>query len=579
MFSTLVPFLLLHVAVSSAKCHEPTPAFPVPQWEHGAPELEPAFQLLETDIHELASEAKFDNTAFSIEVTSLQGSLWSFHHSARIHNETRPGHKEIDSSSQYRIASITKVFTTLAILYQHDAGNLSLDDPVINYIPELESEKYELPWKDITIRILASQLSGIPREFAQGDLYNLLPDPTALGLPPVSGDGLPTCDEYDQYKPCDRSDFLSELKGKKPLFAPNQKSTYSNLNFELLGLVLENVTGMSYKDYIQEAIFVPVEMTDSSLETPSDEHAVLPVMADGFNYWDIEEGVQAPTGGIYSSSSDLSKFIRYILGHYNTLATGVNWFLPASWATGMNTFYGMPFETFRTDKILRDSRRPVTFVTKAGGLPGYYSRISMLEEYGLGITILVGGNSEILSPLNELVSVALVRAAEEVVWQRMAVNYPGNYIPVHSDLDTSLVLTTSPSKGLYVEKFISNGTDVLAALLSKNADDDNAGEKQRWHAQLVPTLLFEDEGASKGEIWRVQVVHERIENQQSGAGIWNEFCPTDLDGQVYAGVPINKVVFWREEGTVELPAWDITMKRSGRGQDPESNLFVHKNDL
>ena len=65
----------------------------------------------------------------------------------------------IDGDSQYRIASISKVFTTLGLLYQHASGKLSLDDPIDKYIPELrDSDKGELPWKDITLRILASQL-------------------------------------------------------------------------------------------------------------------------------------------------------------------------------------------------------------------------------------------------------------------------------------------------------------------------------------------------------------------------------------------------------------------------------------
>lgn len=65
----------------------------------------------------------------------------------------------MDGDSQYRIASITKTFTTLGVLYQHAAGNLSLDDSVDKYIPELaEEDGGEIPWKDITLRILASQL-------------------------------------------------------------------------------------------------------------------------------------------------------------------------------------------------------------------------------------------------------------------------------------------------------------------------------------------------------------------------------------------------------------------------------------
>lgn len=59
----------------------------------------------------------------------------------------------------------------LGVLYQHAAGNLSLDDPVDQYIAELSGPgSGVLPWKDITLRSLASQLSGIPREMDQADL-------------------------------------------------------------------------------------------------------------------------------------------------------------------------------------------------------------------------------------------------------------------------------------------------------------------------------------------------------------------------------------------------------------------------
>jgi len=98
-------------------------------------------------------------SSFSIEVTSGDATLWTKYHSAQQHDEHRPGVTHVDGDSQYRIASITKVFTTLGILYQHESGKLSLDDAVDKYIPELkESDRGELPWKDITLRTLASQL-------------------------------------------------------------------------------------------------------------------------------------------------------------------------------------------------------------------------------------------------------------------------------------------------------------------------------------------------------------------------------------------------------------------------------------
>lgn len=92
-------------------------------------------------------------------MTSGDETLWTKYHTASQLDDTRPGVANVDGDSQYRIASITKVFTTLGLLYQHDAGNVSLDTAIDNYVPELQSsDSGEIPWKDITLRILASQL-------------------------------------------------------------------------------------------------------------------------------------------------------------------------------------------------------------------------------------------------------------------------------------------------------------------------------------------------------------------------------------------------------------------------------------
>lgn len=86
-------------------------------------------------------------------------------------------------------------------------------------------------------------------------------------------------------------DLLESLATKQPLWPPKQKSTYSNVNFDILGLVVENVTGLSYADYVEQAILQPLKMNGSTFIKPNDSVAVLPV---GGNYWDIEEGVQRP---------------------------------------------------------------------------------------------------------------------------------------------------------------------------------------------------------------------------------------------------------------------------------------------
>ncbi|KAK3673945.1 hypothetical protein LTR78_006147 [Recurvomyces mirabilis] len=525
----------------------------VPSWRDNAHALDPVLDSIESTLTDLASNSRYNTTSFSVEVTSQTETLWTYYHTAREHNETRPGTTHVSGQSQYRIASMTKTFTVLGILYQHAAGNLSLDSPVNQYIPELSvPDSGSIPWKDITLRSLASQLSGIPREMDQADIFSEVSDPTKLGLPPVDTKGLPDCYEYNDHKPCNRTQLLEYFLKKQPLFAPNQKSTYSNVAFELLGLVLQNVTGLPYEEYMDLAIFKPLNMSSTTLSKPSDENAVLPV---GGYFWDVDEGIHNPTGGIYSSSTDMSAYCRYVLTHYNALATGVNWFMPASWGTNLQNFYGMPWEIFRTVQILEETMRPVTFVTKAGGVPMYFSRISLMPEYGLGLTILVGGSNLILEQIQEAVSVPLVRAAEAAIWDDVESAYTGSYTAIEPPhLNSSVTFAAHSSLGLTLETFISNSTDVFDTLLPAFAGV-KSGES--WHAQLQPTLLYKNETTQGGEIWRLLIVSERTGKEK----VWDDFCNTDVDVASYAGLPINEVVFWHDEKVVELPAWRVKLRR------------------
>lgn len=203
------------------------------------------------------------------------------------------------------------------------------------------------------------------------------------------------------------------------------------------------------------------------------------------------------------------------------------------------------------------------FTTKGGALPGYYTKILILEEYGLGLSILVGGNSELQNELTEIVSVELVRGAEEAIWKTLAQTHTGSYVATNSSLNSSMEIISSPAKGLELKQFMSNGTSVVPGLFTDGAP--------HTYAQLVPTLLFKNETSQEGEIWRVIAVRERTDQD---SGIWEEFCPTDVDQLSYAGLPLNEVVFWHEEGVVELPAWRVTMKPAKK--ESEDKLLVQR---
>ena len=149
----------------SARCYDPSPAFPLPDYSQDSGQLRWVVDHIGKSLKHIVSDESFATSSYSVEITSSKETLWSSHHTARDRNKSRIGTEVVNGDSVYRIASITKTFTTLGILQQHAAGNLSLDDPIENYIAELQGpQSGNIPWKDITLRTLASQLSGIPRE-------------------------------------------------------------------------------------------------------------------------------------------------------------------------------------------------------------------------------------------------------------------------------------------------------------------------------------------------------------------------------------------------------------------------------
>jgi CubicO group peptidase (beta-lactamase class C family) len=156
---------LLWAALASAKCYEPDVAHPLPDYDARDHALQQAFARIKSALIDAVAAPEFAATSFSVEITSSKESLWSQHHTARERNSSRPDIPEVNGDALYRIASITKTFTVLAILQQQKAGKLNLDDSIDTYVEDLKGKQEgSIPWKDITLRSLASQLSGIPRD-------------------------------------------------------------------------------------------------------------------------------------------------------------------------------------------------------------------------------------------------------------------------------------------------------------------------------------------------------------------------------------------------------------------------------
>ena len=154
----------------------------------------------------------------------------------------------------YLIGSTFKAMSTIALLQQMEQGKFKLDDRVNDYLTDFKIQG-EDPQHPITFRHLLTHTSGLPADF---------------GPFPVWGDTVPPSLE----------DYLGKaLKATKP---PLTSVTYSNMAYTLVAYLVQKFSGVPYKQYMQEHIFTPLEMTSTAFEPRPDmeERLAIPYVVD-----------------------------------------------------------------------------------------------------------------------------------------------------------------------------------------------------------------------------------------------------------------------------------------------------------
>jgi CubicO group peptidase (beta-lactamase class C family) len=183
--------------------------------------------------------------------------------------------------TKFRIASVTKQFTAMAILILQERGKLKVEDPVCKYVEDCPAA-----WEPITIHNLLTHTSGIP-DYA----------------------GLPDFDKLRKL-PASASSIIARFKDKPLNFKPGQEFRYSNSNYALLGHVIERLSGKSYQAFLQETIFDPLKMTNSGYD---EARKILKRRALGYlrqgdkltNVECVDMSVPYAAGGLYSTVEDL----------------------------------------------------------------------------------------------------------------------------------------------------------------------------------------------------------------------------------------------------------------------------------
>ncbi len=263
----------------------------------------------------------------------------------------------------YSICSISKLFTSVAVMQLRDAGKLRLDDPVEKHLPWFDIQKTAPKGPEITIEGLLTHASGLPRESEFP--YWTAPDYV-----------FPT-----------REQIMEKITSQQTLYPAERYFQYSNLGITLAGEIVAAASGEAYDEYVKSHILAPLGMTSTTPEIPADQKGNR--LATGYSILTREgepkampffqvRGI-APAAGFASTAEDLARFASW---QFRLLEKGGTEILNANTLREMyrihwvepdfETTWGLGFSVWRRDGKI--------FVGHGGSCPGFRSSVLFRPE-------------------------------------------------------------------------------------------------------------------------------------------------------------------------------------------------------
>jgi len=307
----------------------------------------------------------------------------------------------------YRIGSLTKSFTALALLDLRDRGVLALDDPLSQYLPEAANVIY--PTKDsraITLRQVMTHTSGFPRV---GN-FNY-----------TAADANPT-----------EADVVGSLIDLRLDTSPGTSFQYSNLGYSLLGIVAARASGQPYRDVIQKRILEPLGMTSTVWDPESVSQGKLATAYEKKGgklvptyLWRL--GASEASGGLFSSVDDMARYVAFQLSAYPPRSDADAGPVGRS---SVREAHEVAMSAGRISVVQKGERLAASadsygfgwgvaqtcdfayLVGHSGGTEGFSSQVWLLPEYGLGAIALTNSADAELGPASGAVLKALVKRAE-----------------------------------------------------------------------------------------------------------------------------------------------------------------------
>ena len=350
-------------------------AYPPPRFTDPArvSRLEAAIPQVDQLFRKYAADRKIPGMVWGIVI---DGKLA---HVATTGLRDRETNSPVQPDTVFRIASMTKSFTSLAILKLRDEGKLSLEDPVSKWIPEFA--RMEMPTRDtapLRIRNILSHSAGFPEDNPWGD----------------------------QQLSASDADLTRWLRAGIPFSTPpGTRYEYSNYAFGLLGRIVTKASGVPYEKYVKSEILGKLQMNDSAFEF-ADVSAAKRAVAyrlkpDGTYSVEapLPHGVFGAMGGLLTTAADLGKYVAFHLAAWpprDDAETGpvrrasvremAHLWTPANLTarrangvlTASESGYGFGL------RVSSDCRFEQV-VAHGGGLPGFGSYMAWLPDYGVGM--------------------------------------------------------------------------------------------------------------------------------------------------------------------------------------------------
>lgn len=256
------------------------------------------------------------------------------------------------SKTIYRVGSVSKLLTDVALMQMVEAGQLDLDRPVVEYVPTFTLEDGH---HDITLRQLIMHRAGIVRE------------------PPIGN-------YFDASEPTLQK-TIESLSRTKLVYSPETRTKYSNAGVSVAGLAVENLSNQSHASVVQEKILTPLGMHSTTFEKDSTDHASV---AAGWMVGYDRPKFPAPefmlgtgpAGNLYSTVEDLAKFSMFVTGDPAVQILGSDFLdkmlLPGKSADGNDLPYGLGF---RVSEFEGERR-----VGHGGAVYGYSTQLEILPD-------------------------------------------------------------------------------------------------------------------------------------------------------------------------------------------------------